>query len=45
MMSYSAGVLPFTIKNGTVYFLQGRDRSDGAFSDFGGKAEDIDGDD
>ena len=44
-MSYSAGVLPFTIKNGTVYFLLGRDRSDGAYSDFGGKAEDVDEDD
>jgi predicted NUDIX family NTP pyrophosphohydrolase len=44
-MSYSAGVLPFTIKNGTVYFLLGRDRADGAFSDFGGKAECVDEDD
>lgn len=44
-MSYSAGVLPFTIKNGTVYFLLGRDRSDGAFSDFGGKAECVDDND
>jgi hypothetical protein len=44
-MSYSAGVLPFTIKNGTVYFLLGRDRSDGAFSDLGGKAECVDDND
>jgi hypothetical protein len=35
---YSAGVLPFFIKNKTIYFLLGRD-SDGKWSDFGGRSE------
>lgn len=42
MMSYSAGCLPFNIINGKLYFLLGRDRSDGTWSDFGGRAEEYD---
>ena len=41
-MSYSAGCLPFNVINGRLYFLLGRDRSDGTWSDFGGRAEDYD---
>jgi hypothetical protein len=44
-MVYSAGILVFTIRNGEVYLLLGRDRSDNSFSDFGGRQEDIDGND
>lgn len=35
---YSAGVLPYSIKDNTIYFLLGRD-SDGKWSDFGGHCE------
>ena len=35
---YSAGVLPYTIFKGTVYFLLGRD-ADNKWSDFGGRVE------
>lgn len=31
-----AGVIPFTIKNDTVYFLMGIDRKTGEYTDFGG---------
>lgn len=35
---YSAGILPFSIKNGTVYFLLGKD-PELKWSDFGGRSE------
>lgn len=35
---YSAGILPFSIKNKMVYFLLGKD-PDGKWSDFGGRSE------
>ena len=41
-MIYSAGCLPFTVKNNQVYFLLGKDRTDGRESDFGGRSEDVD---
>ena len=37
--AYSAGVLPFTIVDGRVYFLLGADRVELVWSDFGGRAE------
>ena len=43
-MAYSAGCLPFNVINGKLYFLLGKDRSDGTWSDFGGRAEDFDED-
>ncbi|GAQ91709.1 ribonuclease III [Klebsormidium nitens] len=41
-MIYSAGCLPFTVKNNQIYFLLGKDRTDGRESDFGGRSEDVD---
>ena len=38
-MSYSAGILPYTIYNGQIYFLLGRTKYDGSWSDFGGGEE------
>jgi len=35
---YSAGILPFCVKNNTVYLLLGKD-NDGKWSDFGGRSE------
>ena len=35
---YSAGILPYTIYKGNIYFLLGRD-SDNKWSDFGGRVE------
>lgn len=35
---YSAGILPFHIKNNTIYLLLGKDK-EGSWSDFGGRAE------
>jgi hypothetical protein len=35
---YSAGVLPFYVKNKTIYFLVGKDY-EGKWSDFGGRSE------
>jgi hypothetical protein len=35
---YSAGILPFYVKNNTVYLLMGKDQ-DGKWSDFGGRSE------
>lgn len=35
---YSAGILPFHVKSGTIYFLLGKD-PDGKWSDFGGRSE------
>lgn len=35
---YSAGILPFYVKNNNVYILLGKD-SEGSWSDFGGRAE------
>jgi hypothetical protein len=35
---YSAGVLPFYVRNNTVYLLLGKDQ-DGKWSDFGGRSE------
>jgi len=35
---YSAGILPYSIYNGTTYFLLGRDY-DNKWSDFGGRVE------
>lgn len=39
---YSAGILPFTIRNNQIYYLLGRDWRDEGWSDFGGKVEDKD---
>lgn len=36
---YSAGILPYQIDDGKVYFLLGKDASTGTWSDFGGKCE------
>lgn len=44
-MMYSSGVLLYTVKNDQVYFLLGKDRQDGSYSDFGGRSEDQDGGD
>ena len=38
-MAYSAGVLPYTIQSGEVFFLLGKDTRDGLLSDYGGKCE------
>lgn len=38
-MAYSAGVLPYTIQSGSVFFLLGKDARDGLLSDYGGKCE------
>jgi hypothetical protein len=35
---YSAGILPFYVKNNTIYLLLGKDQ-DGKWSDFGGRSE------
>jgi len=35
---YSAGILPFSVKGGTVYFLLGKD-PENKWSDFGGRSE------
>jgi hypothetical protein len=35
---YCAGILPFYVKNSTVYFLLGKDH-EGKWSDFGGRSE------
>lgn len=35
---YSAGILPFSIKGGTIYFLMGKD-TENKWSDFGGRCE------
>lgn len=37
--SYAAGILPYTMYKGDVYFLLGKDARDNSWSDFGGKAE------
>lgn len=39
---YSAGILPYTIRNNEIYYLLGRDWRDEGWSDFGGKVEDRD---
>jgi len=39
---YSAGILPYTIRDKTLYYLLGRDWRDEGWSDFGGKVEDKD---
>ena len=39
---YSAGILPYTIRNDKIYYLLGRDWRDEGWSDFGGKVEDKD---
>ena len=39
---YSAGILPYTIRNNEIYYLLGRDWRDEGWSDFGGKAEEGD---
>lgn len=39
---YSAGILLYTIVNGTKYFLLGRDCKYNVWSDFGGKCDPID---
>lgn len=38
-MAYSAGILPVSIYKGELLVLLGRDRCDGHWSDFGGRAE------
>lgn len=35
---FSAGILPYAVYNGTIYFLLGRD-ADNKWSDFGGRVE------
>lgn len=40
--SYSAGILPYTIRDKRIYYLLGRDWRDEGWSDFGGKVEDKD---
>jgi len=42
---YSAGILPYTIRNNEIYYLLGRDWRDEGWSDFGGKVEDKDNND
>jgi hypothetical protein len=36
---YSAGILPYTIMNGSIHFLLGLDSKEGCYSDFGGRSE------
>jgi len=36
---YSAGILPYTIVNGSIHFLLGLDTKEGCYSDFGGRSE------
>ena len=40
--TYSAGILPYTIRNKQIYYLLGRDWRDEGWSDFGGKSEEND---
>ena len=40
--SYSAGILPYTLRNNKIHYLLGRDWRDEGWSDFGGKVEDKD---
>jgi predicted NUDIX family NTP pyrophosphohydrolase len=42
---YSAGVLPYAVVDGKLYFLLGMDRRDNSWSDFGGRSETGDSDD
>lgn len=37
--NYAAGILPYTLYDGEVYFLLGKDARDNCWSDFGGKCE------
>lgn len=39
---YSAGIIPYTIRNDQIYYLLGRDWRDEGWSDFGGKSEEGD---
>ena len=39
---YSAGILPYSIYNGSIYFLLGKDAREDSWADFGGKAESSD---
>ena len=39
---YSAGIIPYTIRNNQIYYLLGRDWRDEGWSDFGGKCEEDD---
>lgn len=39
---YSAGILPYTIMNNTIYFLLGKDKYEKSWADFGGKMERMD---
>lgn len=39
---YSAGILPYTIMNNTIYFLLGKDKYEKSWADFGGKVERVD---
>lgn len=41
-MAYAAGILPFAVHEGIIIFLVGKDAQDGLWSDFGGKAEQLD---
>ena len=36
---YSAGILPYTIFNNSVFFLIGQEKSDKTWSDFGGHSK------
>lgn len=39
---FSAGILPFSIKNDKIYFLLGKDSNEEKWSDFGGRSEEKD---
>ena len=39
---YSAGIIPYTIRDNQIYYLLGRDWRDEGWSDFGGKCEEDD---
>lgn len=39
---YSAGILPYAVVRGRVYFLLGEERREQVLSDFGGRSEDAD---
>ena len=39
---YSAGILPYSVYRGDIYFLLGKDRVEQTWSDFGGRCEEID---
>ena len=38
-VKYSAGILPYAVDNGKIFYLLGKDWRDYGWSDFGGKCE------